>query len=153
MILTKIFQIGVATLFFGSSLAIASTDPLVGNWKTIDNKTGYSLADVAIQKNKDGTYSAKVIDLRAKPGAALIPTCVKCKGKQKDQPIVGMTVLNSLKADPKNKLVFNNGVFLEPSTGLIYNTTVHLSNNGKHLILQNAIKGSTNRQNITWMRY
>jgi len=50
--------------------ALAAADPLVGTWKTIDDRTGYSLSDVEISKGKDNHYSAKIINTRAVPGAA-----------------------------------------------------------------------------------
>jgi hypothetical protein len=31
-------------------LSFAQSDPLIGKWKTIDDRTGYSRADVEIQK-------------------------------------------------------------------------------------------------------
>ncbi len=37
-------------------LAFAAIDPLVGTWKTIDDRTGYSLADVVIRKDKHDLY-------------------------------------------------------------------------------------------------
>ena len=39
-----------------SSFAESENDPLVGKWKTIDDRTGYSRADAEISKQTDGTY-------------------------------------------------------------------------------------------------
>ena len=33
-----------------SGLSFAQSDPLIGKWKTVDDRTGYSRADVEIQK-------------------------------------------------------------------------------------------------------
>lgn len=43
-----------------SSLSFAESDPLIGKWKTIDDRTGYSRADVEIRKKADGTYEVIV---------------------------------------------------------------------------------------------
>jgi hypothetical protein len=47
-----------------SSLSFAESDPLIGKWKTIDDRTGYSRADVEISKKPDGTYEK--VDRRGK---------------------------------------------------------------------------------------
>ena len=55
------------SLFVLSSLCafscFAATDPLVGKWKTIDDKTGYSLSDVMIEKDKNNSYKAVASEL------------------------------------------------------------------------------------------
>ena len=52
----------VRALCMGISLAtvsvcsLANVDPLIGIWKTVDDQSGYSRADVEIRKKPDGTY-------------------------------------------------------------------------------------------------
>jgi aldehyde dehydrogenase len=64
------------SLFVLSSLcafsSFAATDPLVGKWKTIDDKTGYSLSDVMIEKDKNNSYKAVIVSTREIPGAVKI---------------------------------------------------------------------------------
>ena len=40
------------TLATAAGLSFASEDPLLGKWKTIDDQSGYSRADVEIRKNQ-----------------------------------------------------------------------------------------------------
>ena len=47
----------------------ANADPLLGKWKTLDYRTGFSLSDVVMSKDKQGAYAAKIVELRAVPGA------------------------------------------------------------------------------------
>ncbi len=71
-------------------------DPWFGKWKTIDDKTGYSLSDVMIEKDKNNSYKAVIVSTREIPGAVKIENCSKCDGVNKNQPIVGMTTLSHL---------------------------------------------------------
>ena len=52
-----------------SSVGFAESDLLVGKWKTIDDRTGYSRADVEIRKKPDGTYEGIIVETRNIPGA------------------------------------------------------------------------------------
>ena len=40
------------SLYSFSFAAWAAADPLLGTWKTIDDRTGYSLSDVVISKDQ-----------------------------------------------------------------------------------------------------
>ena len=74
--------------------AFANSDPLLSHWKTIDDRTGYSLADVVITKNAQDRYIAKIVHTRKIPeAAARQQTCTLCKGALKNQPLIGLTML------------------------------------------------------------
>lgn len=146
---TLIFALGLAT----SAHALAATsDPLVGTWKTIDDRTGYSLSDVIIQKSKNNEYTAKIINIRSVPGAEALTTCIKCKGAEKDQPLVGLTTLTGLTIDPSNAHEFNGGSLLDPKSGQRYNARARLMSNGKHLIIRSSVEGAAVGRNITWVK-
>ena len=63
-----------------SSLAFAYEDPLLGKWKTIDDQSGYSRADVEIRKKADGSYEGVIVETRSLPGAEKMGICHKCPG-------------------------------------------------------------------------
>src|SRR3546814_12055055 len=65
--------------------AWAANDTPVGTWKTIDDATGKAKSLVTI-RDDDGTLHGKVVKLfnPSKPN----PTCEKCEGKRKAQPIM-----------------------------------------------------------------
>ena len=130
----------------------ATSDPLVGTWKTIDDRTGYSLSDVIIQKNKNNEYSAKIINVRSVPGAESMTTCIKCTGPEKNQPLVGLTTLTGLTTDPHNALEFNGGHLLYPKSGQRYQARARLMSNGKHLIIRSSMEGAAVGRNITWVK-
>lgn len=54
----------------------ANNDPLLGQWKTIDDRTGYSLTDVIISKDANDRYIAKIVkvrEVRGNPTTELYP--------------------------------------------------------------------------------
>ena len=153
MSLKLIAQILVVSSLTFSSVTQASNDPLVGKWKTIDDRTGYSLSDVVIQKNKTGSYSATIVEIRAAPGAVMQTACVKCNGEHKNKPLVGFTPLYNLKNSANSSSEFINGKYVDPRTGNEYQSKAHLSNNGKHLIIRNTTPGATTGRNLTWVKY
>lgn len=65
----------VRALCMGISLAtvsvcsLANVDPLIGIWKTVDDQSGYSRADVEIRKN----LMAPMKGLLSKPGVYQVP--------------------------------------------------------------------------------
>ncbi|MBP7782837.1 MAG: DUF2147 domain-containing protein [Acinetobacter sp.] len=145
--------ITILSIVLFSNYSFASTDPLIGKWKTIDERTGYSLSDIQISKMNDDSYEATIVDIRTAPGAPLISTCTQCTGQLKNKPLVGFSTLYDLKASSKNRLEFSNGTYRDPKTGLEYKSHVRLSNNGKHLSLRNTLPNSTIGRNLTWVKY
>ena len=137
-----------------SSLAYAANaDPLLGKWKTLDYRTGFSLSDVVMSKDKQGAYAATIIELRAVPGAPRLENCTLCTGKNKDKPLLGFVPLSHLKATPSNQIEFYEGDYLDPRTGKQYKTRARLSSNGKHLTLYNVDLATNASRKMTWVKY
>lgn len=135
-----------------SLAASTNSDPLVGHWKTIDDRTGYSLADVVISKDSQNRYIAKIVHVREIPGAARQQTCSQCKGALKDQPLVGLTMLKGLSINPDNEQEFINGTLLDPVSGQVYQARARLKNNGRHLAIHSRTEGAPVGRNMTWIK-
>ncbi len=101
------------------SMAQAEQAPIVGKWKTIDDKTGEPKSIVRIFE-RDGKYYGKIEKLFTKPGDNPEPVCDKCPDDdpRKDQPTLGMEILKDLV--PKGD-GFSGGTILDPKEGKIYN--------------------------------
>ena len=125
---------------------------IVGLWKTIDDQTGYSRADVKIVKNKDGSYSGKIVAIRPLPYKALVETCEKCKGNLKGAPFVGLEIMKNFKADEKKAGEYSGGTVLDPLSGNIYKGKAKLSANGKRLAMRGYIGVSALGRSTTWLR-
>ena len=136
-----------------TSVFSATIDPLVGKWKTIDDRTGYSLTDVLISKDdKSQQYMATIINTRNVPGAAKIETCTQCTGAEKNRSLIGLEILTGLTAIPGAPNEFRSGQLLDPNNGQYYDARAKLISNGKHLIIYGKSGQSTVGRNITWVK-
>ena len=145
--------------FFGfllsstANLCFANIDPLVGKWKTIDDQSGYSRADVEIKKKPDGTYEGIIVETRNLPGAEKLGTCGNCPGQLKNRPFVGLPFIWDFKNDPKNEREYIHGKVLDPIGGKIYKGKARLSANGKRLTLRGYVGVSVIGRSVTWVKY
>lgn len=92
---------------------------ITGLWHTVDDDTGEVKSIVEIYQ-QDDKYFGKVKQLLLKPADTL---CTKCKGDDKDQPIVGMVIIKNLE---KQGNVYANGSILDPAKGKVYRSRVWL---------------------------
>ena len=138
--------------FLLSSMSLANDhDPLIGIWKTIDEHTGYSLADVHIRKDrKTQQYAAIIIQTRGLPGSPAPENCQKCQATQKNQPLIGLEILSGLRANTADE--YHRGQLLSPNDGQHYRIRARLINHGKHLILYRSSHLSSAYRPLTWVK-
>ncbi|MEX0288392.1 MAG: DUF2147 domain-containing protein [Flavobacteriaceae bacterium] len=96
---------------------------IFGRWKTIDDRTGQPKAVVNVYE-EDGLMYGKIEAILEEGKEDAV--CVKCDGERKDQPIVGMTIIEGLKKneddewkgktlfDPEQAMTFRCKVWLNP---------------------------------------
>ncbi|CAM9385491.1 DUF2147 domain-containing protein [Acinetobacter bereziniae] len=125
---------------------------LAGKWKAIDDKTGYSRADVEISKNPNGTYSGKIYNTRPLPNSPLVGYCHKCKGNLKDAPIVGLKIIDDFKQSPDNPSEYVAGHVLDPLSGNVYSGKIKINPKGNRLTLRGYIGISLLGRSQTWVR-
>lgn len=137
-----------------SGLSIAAeTDPLIGKWKTVDDRTGYSRADVEIRKKPDGSYEGIIVATRNVPGTEKMGICSNCPGQLKNKPFLGLPFIWDFKQNPHNPREFQNGKVLDPIGGKIYKGKARLSASGKHLTLRGYVGVSVIGRSVTWIKY
>ncbi len=92
---------------------------VVGVWKTIDDDDGIEKSHVEIFE-QDGKYYGIIIK-------TLDPTipelCGECKGDLKNTPMIGLQILNDLKADGDE---WTGGKILDPANGKVYKCKMSL---------------------------
>ena len=145
----------IRRIVFGSLLCVSGllqANDITGVWKTIDDQTGYSRGDVTVVKNADGTYSGKLTAIRPLPYKPLVEICVKCKGKLKNTPLVGLEIMRGFKQDSKNPLEYSGGTVLDPMSGNVYKGKAKLSSTGKRLSMRGYIGVSALGRSTTWIR-
>ena len=94
------------------------TDSIEGTWITTDDETGNQKSEVLIFK-ENGKLYGKITKL-------LLPEdqgkkCINCKGKNKDQSIVGMLIINDLQLGDYS---WEDGTILDPKSGKVYDCNI-----------------------------
>jgi uncharacterized protein (DUF2147 family) len=87
----------------------------VGKWKTIDDKTKQPKSIVQVWEQGGRVYG-KIVKL-LRPDADPNARCDKCTGDKKDQPIVGLVIIEGMKADGDE---WSGGRILDPENGKSY---------------------------------
>jgi uncharacterized protein (DUF2147 family) len=127
----------------------AQNDSPVGLWKTIDDETGKPKSLVRITET-NGELSGKIEKLFREPNQDQNPKCDKCEGANKDQPILGMTIMTGLKKDGNS---YDGGRILDPAKGKLYNAKVTVTDGGKKLDMRGSVIGfSLVGRTQTWVR-
>lgn len=136
-----------ACALFAAQFAFAQASP-VGLWKTIDDETGKPKSLVRITE-QNGVYQGKVEKLFREADQDQNPKCDKCDGANKDQPIIGMTILFNLKKDGDD---YSGGQILDPAKGKLYKSKLSLIENNKKLNVRGYIGFSLLGRTQTWIR-
>ena len=102
-----------------------SNDPVLGVWKTIDEKTNQPSSLIRLEE-KNGEPSGLVTELILTPGEALITHCNLCKDERKGKPIVGMIIMKGLKRGAPGN--WSGGEILDPEEGEIYKVKIAMVN-------------------------
>ena len=123
MVKRRILARGIATaltLGLAATLGAAADAPL-GNWNTVDDKTGKVKSEVQIY-DQGGKIYGKIVGLpepnddKGKP-----KLCTKCQGADKDKPIVGLVIIKELVADGGR---YKGGTILDPEDGKVYRAEI-----------------------------
>jgi uncharacterized protein (DUF2147 family) len=120
----------------------------IGLWKTIDDNTGQARGLVRIRE-VNGQYEGKVEKTFPKAGEETSPKCEKCEGVQRNQPVIGMTILWGL---TKQGDVYQGGEILDPENGKVYRSRMKLVDNGKKLDVRGFIGISLLGRSQIWIR-
>lgn len=123
MVKTRMLARGIATaLTLGLAAAVAAAaDTPLGNWNTIDDKTGKVKSEVQIY-DQGGKIYGKIVGLpepnddKGKP-----KVCTKCQGADKDKPVVGLIIIKDLAADGGH---YKGGTILDPEDGKVYRAEI-----------------------------
>ena len=74
--------------------ASAQVNQILGDWKTVDDKTGEHRSVVHIFKATDGLYYGKIAQLLVGDPDA---KCTKCEGADHNKPVVGLVIIRGMK--------------------------------------------------------
>ena len=123
-IITKLIQYTVLGAFLFVSYGNAqSTDPVLGVWKTIDEKTNQPSSLIRLDE-KNGELIGTVTELIPTPGETLVTHCNLCKDERKGKPIIGMMIMKGLKKSSPG--IWSGGEILDPEEGEIYKVKINM---------------------------
>ncbi|MFZ6655251.1 DUF2147 domain-containing protein [Undibacterium sp. TJN19] len=128
-------------------MAHAEESP-VGLWKSIDDKSGKPKALIRITETA-GELQGKIEKLFIEADADKNPKCDKCEGANKDQPIIGLTILSGLKKDGDE---YTGGKILDPGNGKLYSSKLSIIENNKKLNVRGYIGAPMFGRTQTWLR-
>lgn len=129
-----------------SAGASAQLSAILGDWTTVDDKTGERRSIVTIYKGTDGLYYGKVSKLLMYQ--ELHPKCEACQGEDKNAPVEGLVIIRGMKAEDRQLV---GGKVLDPESGKFYYGKIYMKD-GK-LVLRGSLdrRGFLGR-NQTWVR-
>ncbi len=132
-------------LLAAAGTAFAQATP-TGLWRTIDDETKAEKSLVRISESA-GVLSGKIEKL-------LDPTkqdtkCDKCEGARKDQPVLGMTIIEGVKKNA-DEPYWDGGSILDPNNGKTYKVRLTPKDGGKTMEVRGFIAFFFRNQ--TWQR-
>jgi len=103
---------------------ITNGQSILGQWETYDDETKEKKAIIEIYKSEN-FYYGKIIENFSGEADAV---CENCKGKNKNQPIIGLVVIENIKEDGDE---FSGGTIMDPNNGKTYKCYLELENDDK----------------------
>ena len=135
-----------ALLIAFSLTGFAQANKIVGKWKTIDDKDGSTKSIVLVFKATNGKYYGKIEKLFKD----LEKLCTECEGANKNQPILGMMIINNLE-EKDGKLT--GGTILDPKNGKVYKCNISLESDADKLNVRGSLdKFGLVGRSQTWIR-
>lgn len=135
-----------------STMIYAQASDIIGLWRSMDDKTGFSNGLVRVQQDKDGTYSGTVEKIFDRPNRETRTICQQCPAPFKDQPILGMKVIWGLSPDRQDENTYIGGYIIDPATGKIYRNKLRLSKDGRRLTNRGYVGVSMVGRSQVWLR-
>lgn len=137
----------LALFMLVSVAASAQVENILGDWKTIDDKTGERRSVVAIYQESDGLYYGKIAKmLVGEPGLK----CTTCKNEDYNAPLEGLVIIRGMKFDAKANAL-TGGKVLDPESGKFYYGKIY-TKDGKLVLRGSLDKAGLLGRNQTWER-
>ena len=129
-----------------STQALGQVGSVLGDWITVDDKTGEKRAIVTIYKGHDGLYYGKISEMLMYANMK----CDQCTGADHNAPFEGLMIVRGMKYNKQDRQMQGARV-LDPESGKFYYGKIYLKE-GK-LVLRGSIdKRGLLGRNQTWLR-
>ena len=115
----------IYALFLVGFTLTANAQTIFGKWQSKNEDTGKVESVIEVYE-KDGKAFAKIVEIMNPDRKNAV--CDLCKGKKKNQPIMGMDILSGLKKDGKE---WSGGKIVDPKSGKEYKCYIELESADK----------------------
>lgn len=127
------------------SLNLFAQTPFVGEWITVDDKTGNEMSVVSIYQTDNGKYYGKIIDLLVGSDDEL---CTACTGEDHNKPVIGLVIVRDM--DLKNGEL-RGGKVLDPDNGKLYYCKMSIDKEGRLILRGSLDKAGLLGRSQTWL--
>lgn len=145
----RVVVISVLTIVCLVARAAALPSP-AGNWTTIDDASHKPKSIVSLSVS-GGQLNGKIVKIYkenvANPNET---TCSKCNGALKDQPLIGLMIVQGLKENADGS--WSGGTITDPENGKVYKCSITPSADGKTLAVRGYIGVSLLGRTQTWQK-
>ena len=98
----------------------------------------------------NGLYQGRLVKLFHEPGEQdSADVCAKCVGKEKNAPLLGLTIVKGMRRDGRN---YEDGTILDPRDGKVYHAQMELSADGQKLSVRGYLGVPLLGQTQVWTR-
>lgn len=128
--------------------AFASEPTIDGIWQQIDPGSG-QVGGLISFREKGGSWEGYIVKMYPKPGDPVNPVCSRCTDDRKDQPVLGLRLIQDAKRDG---LSYKGGAILDPRNGSQYSVELTLSPDNQTLTVRGYLGLTLFGQSQTWKR-
>ena len=125
-------------------------DLLPGLWQQVDDASGRTQALVRIDRVEAGLYRGIVEKYIPAEGEDPNPKCEQCRDRRRNQPVIGMQIIEGLKRVGEN--VYEQGTILDPDEGTVYRLKIEVMEKGTKLEVRGYVGISLFGRSQTWPR-
>jgi len=119
---------------------------ILGEWITVDDKTGEKKSVVSIYQAENGKYYGKIIDLLTGSGDEV---CTACVGEDQNKPIIGLVIVRDMQLKDGE---LRGGKVLDPDNGKFYYAKIYLDKDGTLVLRGSLDKAGLLGRSQTWLR-
>jgi Uncharacterized protein conserved in bacteria (DUF2147) len=128
--------------------AYASDPTVAGVWQQIDPGSGF-VGGLISFKEKNGLWEGYIVKMYPKPGDPVDPVCAGCTDDRKDQPVLGIRLIQNAKRDG---LSYEGGSILDPRNGSQYSVELTLAPDSETLTVRGYLGITLLGQSQIWKR-
>jgi uncharacterized protein (DUF2147 family) len=147
-VIPSVLAVACLTLSMASSAALAQEAVVTGLWKQVDPDTGRTGAWFLFSE-RGGVFEGAVAKTFPQPGEEPNRRCTQCEGAQKNAPVLGLVIIKGMR---RQGLEYENGTIMDPRNGSVYNAVMHLSPDGRTLVVRGYLGIALFGKDQTWYR-